>query len=231
MANWRIAVLAIAVLVVPFRSEACRLALALAIDVSTSVDQRDYTLQRNGLANAIRSPEVKDAFLSSGMPVAIAAFEWSGPHNQRVILDWTLMTSAEIMEGAADRIESIERFPTGFPTSLGNALSFGAEMMSSAPGCERFTVDVSGDGRNNNGYPPEVAYRDPAFVDIGVNALAIGGSEPLGSLVEYFRESVIRGNGAFVEVARNHEEFEAAMRRKLIREVTVLVMSQVNNKR
>ena len=118
------------------------------------MDQRDYTLQRNGLANAIRSPEVKDAFLASDMPVAIAAYEWSGPRNQRIILDWTLLTSAERMESAADRIESVERFPTGFPTSLGNALSFGAKMLATAPGCERFTVDVSGDGRNNNGQSP-----------------------------------------------------------------------------
>ena len=73
---------------------ACRLALVLAIDVSTSIDQRDYALQRDGLAAALRAPEVIRAFLSASSPVALAAYEWSGQHNQRIILDWMLMTSA-----------------------------------------------------------------------------------------------------------------------------------------
>ncbi len=226
MVTWRMAILAIACAVAPLSAQACRLALVLALDVSTSVDQRDYGLQRNGLAKAIRSPEVKTAFLSSGNPVALAAYEWSGPHNHRVILDWSLMSTAADMDRAANRIESVGRLRSGFPTALGRALSFGADMLSRAPVCERQTVDVSGDGRNNDGYPPGVAYQDKAFDDIGVNTLAIGGSEPLDSLVRYFRENVIRGNGAFVEVARNHEEFEEAMQRKLIREVTTLAISR-----
>lgn len=227
MHTWRLAILVMALATAPLPAVACRLALVLAIDVSTSVDQRDYTLQRNGLADAIRSPEVKEAFLSASLPVAIAAYEWSGQHNQRVILDWSLMTSSDDMEAAARRIESVDRYRSGFPTSIGHALSFGAEMLANAPRCRRQTMDLSGDGRNNDGYTPAVAYQATVFEGISVNALAIGGSEPLDSLVRYFRENVIRGNGAFVEIARNHEEFEAAMRRKLVREVTTLVMSQV----
>ncbi len=227
MRRWCLAIFAFALLGAPMPAIACRLALVLAIDVSTSVDQRDYSLQRDGLAAALRAPEVISAFLSASSPVALAAYEWSGPHNQRIILDWTLVASAGDMRSAADRIETFVRHQTGYPTSLGNALSFGGDMLDAAPACGRQTLDLSGDGRNNHGHPPEVAYQDSLFDSITVNALAVGGGEPLDSLVRYFTESVIRGNGAFVEVARDHQDFQNAMRRKLVREVTSLVVTHL----
>ena len=220
MRRWCLTLLTATLLSVPLSAAACRLALVLAIDVSTSIDQQDYALQRDGLADALRAPEVISAFLSASSPVALAAYEWSGQHNQRILLDWKLRQ-------AADRIETFVRYQTGFPTSMGHALSFGGDMLAGAPACGRMILDLSGDGRNNDGYPPEVAYQDSAFDSITVNALAVGGGEPLDSLVRYLGENVIRGNGAFVEVARNHEDFREAMRRKLVREVTSVVVSHL----
>ena len=218
----------VAFLTAPVPAFACRLALVLAIDVSVSVDQRDYALQRDGLANALRAPDVVGAFLASSSPVALAAYEWSGPRHARTVLNWTVMASASEMYKAADRIESLVRYQTG-STSLGYALSYGADVLATAPPCGRQTLDLSGDGRNNDGFSPKAAYRNRAFDGITVNALAIGGSEPLDSLVEYLERNVIRGTGAFVEVARNHEEFETAMRRKLIREVKTVAVSRLRS--
>ncbi len=227
MRRWCLTVIAVALLAAPMPAAACRLALVLAIDVSTSVDQRDYALQRDGLARALRAPEVISAFLSAGPPVALAAYEWSGRSNQRIILDWTLIMSSDDIHAAADRIETYVRFRTGYPTSMGRALSFGGDMLAAAPVCGRQTLDLSGDGRSNDSYPPDVAYQDGVFDSVTVNALAVGGGEPLDSLVRYFTERVIRGNDAFVEVARNHEDFEESMRRKLVREVTSLIVSRL----
>ena len=231
MRRWCLTVIAVALLAAPMPAAACRLALVLAIDVSTSVDQRDYALQRDGLARALRAPEVISAFLSAGPPVALAAYEWSGQNNQRIILDWTLITSLGDINTAADRIETYVRFRTGYPTSMGRALSFGGDMLGAAPVCGQQTLDLSGDGRSNDSYPPDVAYQDGVFDGVTVNALAVGGGEPLDSLVRYFTERVIRGDGAFVEIARNHEDFEEAMRRKLVREVTSLVVSRLDPER
>ncbi|MFC3117559.1 DUF1194 domain-containing protein [Jhaorihella thermophila] len=44
---------------------ACRLALVLAMDVSSSVDAREDALQRRGLAAALIAPEVQAAFFSA----------------------------------------------------------------------------------------------------------------------------------------------------------------------
>ncbi|MEM7321006.1 MAG: DUF1194 domain-containing protein [Pseudomonadota bacterium] len=210
--------ISLAFFLLPAPAFACRLALVLAIDVSASIDQQDYALQRDGLANALRSPDVVDAFLSSPAPVALAAYEWSGPRRARLILDWTMMSRAQDLLAAADQIGSQHRYRSG-STSIGYALNFGAAVLDSAPACARKTLDLSGDGLPNEGDHPQAIYRTGAFDGVTVNALAIGGSEPLETLVAYLTRHVLRGHDAFVEVAIDHRDFETAMRRKLVREV------------
>ncbi len=200
-------------------AEACRLALLLALDASSSVDQEEYLRQRNGLAAALIAPEVQAAFLSAPEPVALAAFEWSGQWNQRVMLDWRLVRSGEDLLAAAEDLATAERGSTGFPTAIGAALGYAAGKLEEAPGCERHTVDVSGDGKNNHGFAPVYAYKHFPLDGVTVNALAIGGAADLGDLARYYQAEVIQGPNAFVELARDYEDFERAMRRKLEREV------------
>lgn len=213
---------------VPVPAVACRLALLLALDVSSSVDAREFVLQRNGLASALISPEVEAAFTSSPEPVALAAYEWSGQWNQRVLLDWRLIYNGEDLLAAAEELGSVRRGANGFPTAIGYSLGFGAGMMSDAPACVRRTIDLSGDGKNNHGFPPELAYKNFPLGGVTVNALAIGGAVDLNGLIRYFRREVINGPNAFVEVASDHSDFERAMRRKLEREVSTLAIGQLN---
>jgi hypothetical protein len=210
---------AVLALGVPAPALACRLALVLAVDASASVDESEYVVQRNGLAAALIAPEVQAAFLSDPEPVALAAFEWSGQWNQHMLLDWRLIRSGEDLQRTADELLRAERKSTQSPTALGAALGYAAGVLAEAPFCERSTIDVSGDGWNNHGYAPELAYKHFPLEGVTVNALAIGGAAVLENLVVYFRERVIRGPGAFVERARDYDDFERAMRRKLEREV------------
>ena len=59
-------------LTAPAASAQCRLALVLAIDVSSSVDAEEDALQRRGLATALRAPEIQRAFFASDLPVALS---------------------------------------------------------------------------------------------------------------------------------------------------------------
>lgn len=211
----------------PGPASACRLALLLALDVSSSVDDAEYLLQRNGLAAALTNPEVQSAFLGTGLPVAISAFEWSGRYNHQTILDWRMIRSRSDLLAASEAIASTSRSTSDFPTAIGYALGHAALLLSKGPDCERKTVDVSGDGENNEGFGPALAYRHFPLSGVTVNALAIGGSTPLNELVTYFRREVIRGPGAFVETALNYSDFEEAIRRKLEREVAMRVVGEV----
>ena len=217
---------------VPAPAVACRLALLLALDVSSSVDAREYALQRNGLANALISPEVEAAFASSPDPVALAAYEWSGQWNQRVLLDWRLISSAEGLLAAAEELAAVKRGENGFPTAIGYALGFGAGMMAEAPACARRTIDLSGDGTSNVGpRPRDIKVTLPS--DITLNAIVIAAPAPqqattrngeIAMLTNYFRSEVIRGPDAFVEAALGFDDFQAAMTRKLLKELETLAV-------
>ncbi|WGW05438.1 DUF1194 domain-containing protein [Tropicibacter oceani] len=207
----------------------CRQALALGLDVSGSVDAREYRLQLDGLANALENPEVAAAFLAMPQaPVSLAVFEWSGAAAQRGLLDWTAVTDGAVLAGIAARLRAVARVPLDPSTAIGAAKAHGAALLAQQPGCWRQVLDLSGDGQSNTGPRPQ----DVRPGGITINALVIGTPETpgraapgLGELVAYFRAYVIEGDQAFVETAQGFEAFEAAMVRKLKRELQVMVLS------
>ncbi|NVO55743.1 DUF1194 domain-containing protein [Rhodobacteraceae bacterium B1Z28] len=216
--------LGLAALASPVQAEPCRLALALALDISVSVDETEDTLQRQGLAAALIAPEVQDAFFASPMPVALAVYEWSGQSTQHVILNWQLIENVADLLSASAQISRSARSDMGSATAMGYALAFGASLMQQAPRCLFQTIDLSGDGSNNDGYGPQIAYRHFPFENTVVNGLVINAADFEGELflIPFFENNVLHGPGAFLEVAQGFEDFERAMRRKLERELSGL---------
>ena len=219
----RAAALALALAATPAAAQdQCRLALLLAVDVSASVDPAEYRQQLDGIASALIAPEVVEAFLNGPGPVALSIFEWSGRFQQELVIDWTMITSEEDLTRIAERVARQVRRSEDFPTALGYALGFAAGHFQDAPPCLFQTLDVSGDGENNDGFPPSAAFEHFPLEGVTVNGLAIGGASR--GIAEYFEREVIRGPGAFVEYARNHADFAEAMRRKLERELRVMIL-------
>ena len=149
-------------------------------------------------------------------------YEWSGWQQQVVRHDWTAVDERgrprRIAGGLAGQRRSFEQYPT----ALGFALLFGGQSLATQD-CAKRTLDLAGDGTNNDGVSPEVARRDLPVPGITINGLVIGANvETLG---RYYQQFVIQGPGAFVEVATDYEDFERAMRRKLLRELGVIEMS------
>ena len=214
------AVLAGAALVValaPAPATACRLALAFALDVSASVDEAEYRLQLDGLAESLTDPAVRLAILGPGGGVALAAYEWSGARQQARIAPWTMIRSEAALDGFADRLAAHTRRYGEFPTAVGYALGFGQGLMREAPRCQRRVIDVSGDGVNNDGFGPASAYREFDFSGITVNGLVIGGGNL--ELMSFYQFEVAHGPDSFVEVAADYADYARAMRRKLLREL------------
>lgn len=207
----------------------CRLALLLAMDVSSSVDAAEDVLQRGGMVSALISPQVQEAFFVTDAPVALAAYEWSGRYNQEVLLDWTIIREPADLVAAAEILAASKRSHNDFPTAMGYALGFGAHMLERAPHCLKKTLDVAGDGQNNEGFGPRQAYANFPFSDVTVNGLVINGADFEGEtgLIGFYKGQVIRGPGAFVEIAEGFEDYERAMRRKLIREVSPPVLGAI----
>ena len=206
----------------PAAADECRLALLLALDVSSSVDAGEDALQRGGLAAALVAPEVQRAFFAAPAPVAIAIYEWSGRYNQEILVDWRLVREARDLAEIAATVRASRRSYAEFPTAMGYALGFGAGMLRDAPRCVQQTIDMAGDGVNNEGFPPAAAYAEFPFDEVIVNGLVIvsDAEDEDGDLVAFYRNQVLHGPGAFLEIAVGFEDYERAMRRKLEREVT-----------
>lgn len=218
---------------------ACRQALALGLDVSGSVDAREYRLQLDGLANALMNSKVKDALLATPEnPVEIAVFEWSGRSAHRLLLDWTAIESANKLDAVVNRLHNTERVAADPSTALGSAMLFGATLLEQRANCWSLTLDLSGDGKSNTGPRPRDVKEARQLTNLTINALAIGADSPdigdllqseINELISYFESEVIIGPDAFVEAAIGFEDFEASMVRKLLRELEDMVLSHLKD--
>ncbi|MCK7611626.1 DUF1194 domain-containing protein [Roseibium sediminicola] len=197
--------------------QACSLSLVLAMDGSASVDAREHALQLNGLADALRDPDVVQAIEAVG-GIWVTSFEWSGRYQQLQQLGWRHLTDSASASEAAETLRRSPRGYTEFPTAIGYALGHAAVQLRKAPvPCARKVVDVAGDGINNDGFGPASAYKAFDFDGVTVNGLVISG--PDDPPLHYYRANVIRGPGAFVETARTYDDYAGAMKRKLLREI------------
>ena len=134
---------------------ACRLALLLGFDASSSVDPGEDRLQRQGIAQALTAPEIRTILLSTpDAPVVLAAYEWSGRYHQTMVLNWTALSSHAAIDNAAAIIATSRRAYSEFPTAVGHSLQFAAKVFETAPRCDFLTLDLSGDGVNNDGFGP-----------------------------------------------------------------------------
>lgn len=204
----------------------CRLALILALDISSSVSPVERLFQVEGVATALEHRDVKEALLMiPGQPVALMVFEWSGQWNQNPVLPWTLINSEGDIKNITAQLRASKRISNNHPTAIGNALIYAREQFSSAPICAQQKIDVSGDGRNNDGVYPRRVYELFDWGDITVNGLAIESDEK--DLTNYYRGAVIFGEHSFAMTATDFEGFADTMRRKLLRELEVMQLAVV----
>ncbi len=211
------ALAALLAVLIPGPALSCSLSLVLAMDVSASVDAREYKLQLNGLADAFQDANVVQAIEAVG-GIWVTSFEWSGTHQQVTQFDWRRLSDRESAQAAASLLRNFPRGFSEFPTALGYALGFASVRMQMAPEpCRRKVIDVAGDGINNDGFTPASAYRAYDFEGITVNGLVIASADTMP--IRYYRENVIRGPGAFIETAASYEDYANAMKRKLLCEI------------
>jgi hypothetical protein len=203
------------------------LELIIAVDVSGSIDPEEAALQRDGYLRALVHPQVVAAITGGERKkIAITYFEWAGYHYQRLIVDWSVISDPSSAQAFTAQIAaqpiSIERW-----TSISGAIEYALKRFSLSPyrGSRR-VIDISGDGRNNNGRDIADARAEALAQGITINGLPIvndrptrWGTPPERDLDIYYREQVIGGPGAFYIVAEGFQSFADAIRAKLVREI------------
>ncbi len=208
--------------------------VVLAVDVSRSIDDGEYELERRGYAQAVQSQSLLDA-VSTGphAAIALAYVEWAGDGEERLVVDWTIIRNAADAAAFAAALTSGPRSYVG-RTAIGAAIDFSVDLFAeSAFSSDRRVIDVSGDGTSNQGRSASAARDAAVAAGAIINGLAIrnrraeamGGylalhtNPPGGGIAQYYRDNVIGGTGAFVIPIEGFSSFADAMQRKLVNEV------------
>ena len=201
------------------------LELVLAVDISLSMDPDEQQLQRDGYVAAFRDSAVIEAIRAGPHSrIAVAYLEWAGYEETQVLVKWTLIDGPETAVAFADTLEKMP-FTRLRRTSISSGLQAAAGLFGQNYQGLRRTIDVSGDGVNNEG-PLVVSVRDAIVAQgITINGLPLALKRNPGSpwdmpdLVLYYEDCVIGGPGSFVIPVREITQFHKAVRDKLILEI------------
>jgi len=196
------------------------LELVLAVDASSSINRAEFNLQMGGLAEAFRHPSVHQAIVAAGTPgIAVMLLQWADSRHQAVTIPWQVLRSAEDAVALAGVIDQTPRYVVGGGTAIGSAVAFAQqEIERNAYAGLRQVIDVSGDGRANQGELPNIARDRAVAAGYIINGLAILNEDP--ALNVYYLQYVIGGPGAFVMTAQDFAAYSDAIIEKLVREIS-----------
>jgi hypothetical protein len=206
------------------------LLLSLSADVSRSVDDEKFKLQRQGYANAISDPRVV-GLMKAGphKRIAINLIEWADTGAASIMVPWTVISHHGEARDFSARVIDAPRHFRG-RTSISTGIDFAVSSMNTSPfGAERRVIDISGDGTHNSGRDVVAARNEAVAKGFTINGIAILSAVPLafnpshthppGGLFKYFEDNVIGGNGAFAIAADGFSDFGQAIIQKLIKEI------------
>ena len=214
----------------PARADGVDLLLVLAADVSRSINEEEFNLQRQGYAAAMTDPRVLRAIAGGAHhAIAITFVEWAGDTDQKTVVDWTVVRDEETGAGVAATILSAPRSYVG-RTSISAAIDFAVRRLGEATAAaDKRIIDISGDGTSNSGRPVTEARDEAIAKGITINGLAIINNQanpgyafhthPPGGLPKYYEENVIGGGGAFLLQVEDFATFADAITRKLVAEI------------
>jgi hypothetical protein len=192
--------------------------LSLLVDVSSSINNTEFNLQRDGYEAAFDNAAVQAALTSGAIgSVAVNLVYWSSGGSQQQAVGWTLINDQTTSEAFADAVAAAPR-PFNGNTAPGSAIAF-ADPLFDNNGFEgtRNVMDVSGDGTQNSGVSTPGA-RD-MFLNNGgsaINGLVIGGGN---FLLNWYQTNVQGGAGSFTVQVSGFADLGSAIQQKIIREV------------
>jgi hypothetical protein len=211
------------------RAEDVDVAVVLVSDVSRSIDEHEYQLEKEGYVHALEDQQVLNAIQSGPQgKIVVAYIEFAGDSQVQTVLNWTVLRDAASARAFAGQLVAAPRSFAG-NTAIGAGIEQAVELFAKADfTATRRVIDVCGDGTSNAG--PEVTIeRDKALkLGIVINGLAIinDSSEyvhmhPRGGLVQYYRDNVAGGPSSFVTEVHGFPTIGRTMILKLVSEISV----------
>ena len=218
-------------------AEPVDLALVLVTDVSRSIDDIEYDLEKQGVASALLNPTVTAAIKAGAVgSIAVAYIEFAGDTQVRTVIGFTVIRDAASARGFTDRLLAEPRSFFG-RTAISAGIDAAAAMLSNGQiQATRRVIDVCGDGTNNAGREITEARDDAVKQGIVINGLTIINDHPVnytyahvappGGLTNWYRDHVIGGLGSFVQEVHDFHDFGNAMTHKLIDEIATITQAR-----
>jgi len=215
------------------RAETLDLLLSLVADVSRSIDDQEYELQKRGYLTAFTDPRVIAAIQGGpARAIAVNYIEFASAHEVKTVIGWTVIRDEATARAFAEAIHAAPRSFWG-RTAISSAIDHAmAEMARSQIEATRRVIDVSGDGTSNAGRSIHAARDDALAAGVTINGLVILSEpngpwnaahvQPPGGLRKYYEDNVAGGAGSFVLEAEDFKSFGEALTRKLITEIADL---------
>jgi hypothetical protein len=229
--RWIVLILGLYVSIAPaLAADDVDLALVLVTDVSRSIDDTEFTLEKEGYAAAFTSDQVLSAIKNGPLgAIAVSYVEFASGFEVKTVLDWTVIRDAPSARAFVEKLTAAPRSYWG-RTAISAGIDHAVGMLAeSGYNASRRTIDVCGDGTNNAGREVGEARDDAVKAGITINGLAIINEHPVswtfahvqppGGLQKYYEENVTGGPGSFVLEVRNFKAFGDAMTRKLVAEI------------
>jgi hypothetical protein len=215
---------------VPRALETVPIELVLLVDVSSSVDETEYELQKRGYENAFRSESLVQAIVNRG-GIAVLYVEWSKANTQIIRINWRRLTTAADCDDYANRIRDFGRVNSSNSTRMADAIEFAVDEIRTNPYSGlRSLIDISGDGAcktwrfeqgdDSLGGNAGVLWSNAIataneHVD-QVNGICISTE---ADVVDFYMNVLPQGAGGFTLQVDSFEAFEEAILTKLLREV------------
>ncbi|MFW5834208.1 MAG: DUF1194 domain-containing protein [Pseudomonadota bacterium] len=215
----------------PASAESVDVELVLLADASGSIDTAELRFQRQGYAEAMRSPEVLAA-IAGGLDgrIAVTYVEWAAESSQDVVVPWQIVDGRASAAAFGEALLAAPRRAFG-RNAIGSAIAVGHALIeTNAYQGFRRVIDVSADSSYSWGGIPLPEARAAALeAGIVINGLAVlclaedcSGRPMRGDLEGAFAERIIGGPGSFVVTARDRASFVDAVRQKLVLEIAGL---------
>ena len=180
--------------------------LVLAVDTSISVNTAEYHLQMQGIAQALRHPDIIQAISDQPGGVALTLVHWSLGSLNRQAVGWRHLNDAVDVFDFASEVERTARVGTGRGTSISDAISFATKLIvENGFAGQALKIDISGDSRHNSGPSPHAARDLAVLAGITINGLVIEDGDR--NLASYYQHRVIGGEGSFVMSVSRHADF------------------------
>ncbi len=219
--------------------------IVVAVDVSGSITDEEYVIQKEGVIAAFRDPQVQKLLDQCSIKgIGVTYVEWSGARNGQYVdqvIPWTQLLTPQDMEIFSQQLSEKPRSSRG-ETDIVNALRISHQLLMQAPfESDNKIISLSTDGRQSftiQGIDVEIYVQNTrnqiANDNIMINAIAIEKetlepsansstvpvvSNPFGvseeSIMDYLQRNVITGPNSLLTPVSNFKSYSDVFKKQI----------------